>query len=74
MPNYYFPALFKQQKKEDYLPSRDKTGFYLLEVMGEEKQKDTHGNARNRIQVVQYIEPFSKVCVLLPQKLGSWWE
>lgn len=40
--------------------------------MSEEKQKDTYGNARNRIQVVQYIEPFSNVCVLLSQKLGSW--
>lgn len=72
MPNYYFPALLK--KKEVYHPSRDKTGLCLLDVTGEEKQKDTHGNARNRIQVVQYIEPFSNVYVLLSQKLGSWWE
>lgn len=33
--------------------------------MGEERQKDTHGIARNRIQVVQYTELFTHVYVLL---------
>lgn len=37
--------------------------LYLLEEMDKERQKDTHSNARNRIQVVQYTEPFSNVCV-----------
>lgn len=29
----------------------------------EEREKDTPGNARNRIQAMQYTEPISNVCV-----------
>lgn len=64
MPYDYAKLLFSSFiKKSEYLRERDKTGFYLLEVTGEKRQKDTHGNARNRIQVVQYTKPFSNVSV-----------